>query len=436
MAAADVLKWNADAGAYDIYEIKMSSTAEEDDAEDGKPAKVNKKRELQFEYDLSFQVNVMEMCGVKINAKYLVRLNKEYKRIGDLDFTPGKLFIIEPKTEAIDRLIPGAKIEMQESYDYLSKSEMPEVPCPCYYKGRNSHCTAFTYINPQVPEYSVHDLNRIGSSKNYLRELLDAGILTLDIVPEDDRLRPKPAKEGEKPRKPRKLNQVRVYKSKEPIIDIPAIKTELDALKFPLYFLDYETSPAAIPPYSGYRPYQHIVFQYSLHVLTEEDAKSGREPQHFECLILEGDPSERVADSLRKHIGNTGSVISWFKAFENSRNRELAFLVPDHSKFLHEVIERTYDLMDIVENQFYVHHGFKGKSSIKKVQQVLAPDFSYKDLVIQNGMGAIEAYRQITTGQMTAEEVEEKRAQMLKYCEYDTKIMYIIWKAFYDLVNK
>ena len=92
--------------------------------------------------------------------------------------------------------------------------------------------------------------------------------------------------------------------------------------------------------------------------------------------------------------------------------------------------------MDIVENQFYVHHGFKGKSSIKKVQQVLAPDFSYKDLVIQNGMGAIEAYRQITTGQMTAEEVEEKRAQMLKYCEYDTKIMYIIWKAFYDLVNK
>jgi hypothetical protein len=92
--------------------------------------------------------------------------------------------------------------------------------------------------------------------------------------------------------------------------------------------------------------------------------------------------------------------------------------------------------MDIVDKQYYVHHGFKGSSSIKKIQPVIAPDFSYKELDIQNGTAAIEAYRQISSGELKGKEVDEKRAQMLKYCEYDTLIMYKIWKYFTDLVEK
>lgn len=61
LAALDVLKWNDSVGKYDIYEIKMSTTEDEDEEEDdGKPKRVNKKKELQYEYDLSFQVNVAE----------------------------------------------------------------------------------------------------------------------------------------------------------------------------------------------------------------------------------------------------------------------------------------------------------------------------------------------------------------------------------------
>ena len=49
LAATDVLKWNPEANAYDLYEIKMSSTKEieeYEEIEEGKPEKVNKKREL------------------------------------------------------------------------------------------------------------------------------------------------------------------------------------------------------------------------------------------------------------------------------------------------------------------------------------------------------------------------------------------------------
>ena len=427
LAATDVLSFNEKANAYDLYEIKMSSTEEED--EDGK-VKVNRKKEEQFEYDLAFQTNVLELCGLKINKKYLVRLNKNYVKYGDFDFD--KLFIKEDKTEKIDILKSVALSEMGSSYDYLSQMDQPDGACPCYYKGRSAHCTTFNFLNPDVPEYGVHDLNRIGSSKKYLAELLNrpTPILKIDDVPESEIPKPSKGKDGS-PGKPRKLNQVKAYKTKKEIINLDAIKTELDSLKFPLYFLDYETYPTALPIFNGYHPYQHIVFQYSLHILESKDAKL----EHKECLITDGDPAERLVTRLREDIGNIGTVISWSKKFENSRNKELANLIPSQAEFLNNLINRTYDLMDIVENQYYVHHGFKGSSSIKKVQPVLAPNFSYKDLPIKSGTDAIEAYRQILEKEIVGEELKHKLKEMLKYCEYDTEVMYEIWKFFNNLVE-
>ena len=93
--------------------------------------------------------------------------------------------------------------------------------------------------------------------------------------------------------------------------------------------------------FNGYHPYQHIVFQYSLHILRDKDS----ELEHHELLVLDGDPADRIVESLKSHIGSTGSIISWYKKFENSRNKELAKLVPLHHEFLHDVISRTYDLM-------------------------------------------------------------------------------------------
>ncbi len=439
LTATDVLKWNEEVGKYDLYEIKMSSTekSEFDNDEEGKIRRVDSKKEKQYESDIAFQTNVVELCGVPLNKKYLVRLNKSYVRNGELSFAPDTLFIIEDKTEAIDCSKEIALGEMERAFEYLSKEDQPAGRCQCYYKGRSAHCSAFSYLNPEVPVYGVHDLNRIGINKKYLTELLDAGIIKIEDVPEDERLFPKDKKDGTIS-KANKLNQVRVHRSQEPLINISAIKSELDKLVFPLYFLDYETYPTAIPQYDGYRPYQHIVFQYSLQVLQNKDS----EPVSYECLVLDGDPSERIAKSLYKNIGNTGTVISWYKNFENSRNREIASLLPEYKEFFLDVIARTYDLMDIVENQHYVHPGFKGRASIKNVLPVIAKivgreeELSYKKLSVKSGTDAISSYHQITTGILAGEDAKEKERQMLEYCKLDTYAMYIIWKYFDELINK
>ncbi len=412
LAATDVMVWNEGAGAYDLYEIKMSSTQKED--ADGK-VKVDRKKEERYSFDLAFQAQVVEACGVKLHKKYLVRLNRKYVRNGELDYS--QLFILEDRTKDMPAYQDLAKEEMIRAHAALQSTRIPEGRCPCFYRGRSKHCTTFAFTNPDVPQKnSVHDLNRIGSSKRYLRELLDAGILHIEHVPENEDLI----------KSEKKYNQVRVHKTQEPLINTEALRSELSKLEFPLYFLDYEAYPTAIPPFSGYRPYQQIVFQYSLHVLHAPDA----EVQQFGDLILGGDPSEKIAEQLRAHIGDKGSVIVWYKTYEDCRNRELAQLAPKYKDFFEHIISRTYDLMDIVEGQLYVHPGFEGRASIKKVLPVLVPELSYAGLPVKSGTDAIEGYRQLTRGELEGTARDQKQIDMLEYCKLDTLAMYEIWKQF------
>ena len=52
-----------------------------------------------------------------------------------------------------------------------------------------------------------------------------------------------------------------------------------------------------------------------------------------------------------------------------------------------------------------------------------------------NGTDAIEAYRQISKGELVGEDAEEKKKEMLEYCKLDTKAMYTIWKHLCELVE-
>jgi len=38
------------------------------------------------------------------------------------------------------------------------------------------------------------------------------------------------------------------------------------SLRYPVYYLDFETIGPSIPVFEGSKPYQQLVFQYSLHI--------------------------------------------------------------------------------------------------------------------------------------------------------------------------
>ena len=70
----------------------------------------------------------------------------------------------------------------------------------------------------------------------------------------------------------RQWMQVRktVDKDHEPYVDIDGLKMEFDSFKYPLHFIDFETSMVAIPFFKGRRPYEQVAFQFSHHIVDED----------------------------------------------------------------------------------------------------------------------------------------------------------------------
>lgn len=394
LAVADILKFNTETGGYSICEIKSSSSVKK-----------------EYLYDVAFQAILLRRCGLKIDQAFLMHLNPEYVRRGELDLS--NLFVSADMTRQVTEVEEKVTREMEESKTYLSNENEPAGYCACVYKGRSNHCTTFKYSNPQVPPYGVHDISRIGSSPKKLKEMVDAGIFELDKIPTHIKL------------SETQQDQINAYKSGEVSIAKAVIAAELMGLQYPLHFIDYETHLAAVPLFDGWSPNKQVPFQYSLHIVEGP----GAEAVHKEFLhaVLE-DPDVAFARSLQENIGAKGSIIVWNKTFECSHvNKPMAGRHPEYAEFFADFEGRVYDLQDIFSKRYYMHKGFLGKTSIKNILPVLAPEFSYDGLEIREGATASAAWPKLVSGELSEAESEKLCYALRQYCGLDSYAMCAIW---------
>lgn len=207
----------------------------------------------------------------------------------------------------------------------------------------------------------------------------------------------------------------------EPVINLPGIRAFLDQLEWPLYFYDYETVAAPIPRADGHSPRQQIPVQFSLHRLDEDGTQT-----HSEYLCMSDGDQEALILQLIETIGPNGSLIAWNKQFEVGCNNLLGKLYPEHVGFLHDMSNRTFDLMDPFKTD-YVDIAFQGSTSIKKVLPVLCPDLSYNDDAVHDGGMAVAAWVQMV------ENINEHKRKRLErelkdYCELDSLAMVRIYQ--------
>jgi hypothetical protein len=405
LARSDVLEYDAANGTWNLYEVKGTSAVREG----GKD-----KNHLD---DLAFQASILRRANVPMNRCFVMHLNNTYVLQGDLDLH--QLFTVEDVTDKVQARLQVVEAQMETALDYLSQTKEPVGGCECLYVGRNNHCTTFAYSNPQVPGYSIHDLSRIGSSKKKLLALVESKTFDLLEVPQDMEL------------SDIQLNQIAVHRRGEPMIDQGGIRAELNDLPYPLYFFDYETLAPAVPMFNGYRPYQRIPFQFSLHILREK----GGELEHVEYLHMESsDPAEAIVKLLDQHILPGGTLVSWNKSFEAGVNKEMAERLPQYAPVLERLNSMLYDLKDVFSKQYYVHPEFKGSVSIKKVLPALVPDLTYAELDIHGGAQASDSWRTMLKPDTMQEEKDVIAKSLKIYCGLDTFAMYKIWAHLQSLI--
>ena len=380
---------------FDLYEIKSSTSV--------KPEHIP---------DLAFQTIVLESSGLTVRKMYVLHVNNKYVRSGEID----SLGITEKSevTEEVREIITETKENISRAFEILKQREMPDLS-PRHLKAgadvMKEWLGIIQAIKGEFPKYSIYKL--AGPDPKTIAWLEDNGIELLDSIPLDGPLTEK------------QLRQVEAMRSGTQHINKDEIKNFLDSLEYPLYFFDYETVAGVIPAFDGYRPYQQIPFQYSLHILD----KPGGELTHKEFLHTNNsDPEPALLKQLESDFGAKGSVISWYMTFEKGRNKEMGQKHPDYEKFLTGLNDRMVDLMIPFSKGWFVDKDFFGKASIKWVLPALLPDFSYKELNISNGGQAQRVWMETVLQNKNPDQKKQIMDDLREYCTLDTYAMYAIFK--------
>jgi len=368
---------------------------------------VKSTRKLKDEHyqDVAIQKYVLEGCGLKLSEACLMHLNRDYIYDGSV-YDLQRLFTTNNLAEDIEELMEEIPDQVAEQHRILTLSAPPEVEqgdrCTIPYD-----CEFFNICNPEVPDHWVGNLP--GIRKQVIKTLLAQGIVLIQDIPEDFGLN-------------NLQRQVCICVQKDEPYFGKELTNAIKKLKYPLYFMDFETYNPAIPRYAGMRPFDQIPFQWSVHV----QRQPGDDLEHYEYLAEDAnDPREDFIKSLLgvlEDSGGKGHIVVFYASFETGRLNDLAGWLPQYAPRIKEVKARLWDLHPIVKNHVY-HPKFYGSFSLKDVLPALVPHMTYEGMEIAEGNQAARAYDAMIRGGLSDNEIEKLRKALLEYCGQDTLAM-------------
>ena len=376
----DVLNPSGD-DTWDIVEVKSTNSVKEEQLE-----------------DVAFQRHTCQTAGLKIDRCFIMHLNGDYVRHGELDLDA--LFVKEDVTDQLDSHVIGLEERIASMLEAVSLPVCPEIliggHCSSPY-GCPLHDECWEYL----PEHNVFTMNRLGSKAE---DLLALGILDIKDIPVDFPLNVK------------QQIQQQCVECGKPHIKPSEIKGFLDNLEYPVHFMDFETFETAIPMFDNVSPHQPVPFQFSVHIIDSLESA----PLHISYLG-EGKKDPRLAflSELKKAIGPKGSIAVYNQTFEKTRLKELVEAFPEYKECVDGILERITDLWVPFRNYSYYHPSQKGSASLKKVMPAVT-GVSYDDLEIGEGQMASLKYMEAEFGDIPEEDRQAIRTGLEVYCGQDT----------------
>ena len=438
--AVDILRKTA--GGWAIYEVKSTSFPEPNEQREQSQTCLSyaKSRERSAEGqfnvqeaklekyapDIAYQKWVLEQCGVNVTGTYLVCLNSDYVRQGELDIQ--QLFVVNDMKEMVENEYMKVSARVNQAMKVINNEQEPEADLSeCCMKPYG--CAFWDYCKRQhgVPSPSVFDVyggkGRGGFSFKKKLACYHQGLVTFEDLRSTDI--------GSI-----QNMQIEAALTGKEFINREGIRKFLDKLSYPLYFLDFETMQDAVPQYDGAKVYVQITFQYSLHIKENESAPY----EHREFLAPSdgSDPRRALAEQLCKDIPMDVCTLAYNKMFECGRIRELADLYPDLAPHLTNIADHIVDLIDPFRAGDYYMPAMGGSFSIKSVLPALFPndpelDYHNLDKRCQNGGDAMNIFPRIKD--MEPEEAAASREALLRYCELDTWAMVKVWEKLKEMAE-
>lgn len=163
-------------------------------------------------------------------------------------------------------------------------------------------------------------------------------------------------------------------------VDTDGLKKEMAKLKFPLHFIDFETSAVALPFYKGRRPYEQIAFQFSHHKMDKNEDGTFRVTHEDQYINVKKGffPNFEFVRELKKALEKDEGSIFRYWTHENSILKAIRTQLEESSEadkdelieFINKITddgERTMIDLGQYVVKYYYHPIMKGSNSIKFV---------------------------------------------------------------------
>ncbi|MGA2610709.1 MAG: DUF2779 domain-containing protein [Terriglobia bacterium] len=383
LVRADILERHAK-GKWRLIEVKSATDVKE-----------------RYVYDVAIQRLVLEGCGLKV-VPCLMHLNREYVYDGK-QYELEKLFRIRDLSDEIAALTKDVRELIREQRRMLAEAQPPDIE-PGRQCSSPFTCEFYDHCNKPLPMNHIENLPGISAAK--LEKLVALGIESIGDIPKDFPLtdRQKRAWECAKAGRP--------WFGK-------GLKEALAGLRYPLYFMDFETLGVALPRYAGISPYDQIPFQWSVHL----QRKPGADLEHYEFLADDAnDPRLEFVNSLCPVLGKKGSVVAYNSGFESGCLESLAQWFPNYRDEITNIQKRLWDLLPVMRAHVY-HSAFRGSFSLKSVLPALVPEMSYDGMEVAEGSDAGPAWEKMIHGEVDSAERKRLHEALLTYCRQDTLAM-------------
>lgn len=378
--------------------------------------------DMQFYCDT---VWVLQNLGINLNGFYMIHLNADYVRGSELDVN--ELFII---TEYFYNHNNNPTVLIKDAiYDNLHdlRGMLKEMEvCDSVSLGkpvRTSRCATrqkCRYYEDCFPnEFREPDnsiLTLISSQHKYAMK--KEGRMELKNT-DENRI------EGFK----QQYSQIMADKGNGTYVDVMGLRSWLSYVHYPITFLDFEWERFAVPPYEGMKPYDVLPFEYSIHILHEDQTMT-----HKVYLSVHDDRKD-MAENLIRDIPPEGSVVAYnAEGAEKIRIRELADTFPQYAPQLESMINRMEDLqIPFVTGTVYNIH-MRGQWSLKSLME-FQDDEGYRNLDIRQGMDAVFQWRLLDYSDENTD--REKIINDLKaYCGMDSYAMVVVYKWLLELAEE